>query len=80
MRGQAEGLQVKQRRVKDPIIQWHLSELKVMKQLEQLLMKKEEKLLFIMIRVLQLRRWTRRILWRLTPGMSRRGQILKTIF
>jgi hypothetical protein len=35
--------------------------MKVLKQLVQLLMKKEEKLLFIMIRVLQLRRWTRRI-------------------
>jgi hypothetical protein len=60
MRGLAEGLGVKQRRVKG-IILWHPPEMKVLKQLVQLLMKKEEKLLFIMIRVLQLRRWTRRI-------------------
>lgn len=81
MRGLAEGLQVKQqRRVKGHIIQWHLSEMKVLKQLVQLLMKKEEKLPFTMIRVLQLLRWTLRISWRLTPGMSRRGRILKMIF
>ena len=79
MRGLAEGLEAKQRRVKGCVIRWHLSEMKVLKQLVQLLMKKEEKLLFIMIRALQLRRWTRRISWRLTPGMSRRGQISKTI-
>lgn len=81
MGGQAEGLRVKQQhRVKGRIIQWHLPEMKVLKQLAQLLMKKEEKLPFTMIRVLQLLRWTLRILWWLTPGTSRRGQILKMTF
>ena len=81
MGGQAEGLRVKQQhRVKGHIIQWHLPEMKVLKQLAQLLMKKEEKLPFTMIRVLQLLRWTLRISWWLTLGTSRRGQILKMTF
>lgn len=72
MRGLAEGRQVKElRRVKGRIIQWRLLWVKVLKQLEQLLMKKEEKLPFTTIRVLQLLRWTLRISLRLTLDMSR---------
>ena len=59
------------RRVKGHIIQWRLLWVKVLKQLEQLLMKKEEKLPFTTIRVLQLLRWTLRISLRLTLDMSR---------